>query len=80
MAESEISAGRGEDGEIGTSVGDAPDVCLERLRVRPHAAVSKGLERNGNEETNDGRVAFCALLEEATATFRVDAVRPLQSR
>lgn len=32
-----------EDGEIGTSVGDVPDVCLQRLQVRPHTIVLKGL-------------------------------------
>lgn len=39
-----------EDGEIGGSVGDVPDVCLLCLQVRPHTIVLKGLQRNGNEE------------------------------
>lgn len=42
-----LGKGRGgdEDGEIGTGVGDVPDVCLRCLRVRPHATVLKGLSR-----------------------------------
>lgn len=42
--------GEAEDGEIGASVGDVPDVCLQRLQVRPHTIVLKSLSRNGNEE------------------------------
>lgn len=42
--------GGDEDGEIGTSVGEVPDVCLRCLCVRPHAIVLKGLSRTGNKE------------------------------